>query len=370
MTQENDRPDLKSPAKDDTNPFGRLAYIPKSKFRRRAIVLAMAVVAGIGMILIFRASSPDHKPVHFPAKASKKSNPPRPIPRINDRLTVQLQVDEIAATETVARQDKKQLVELLGQMMEKNGLDARDWDFSNFTVGQINLLQQKAASGDATASGFLVQLGKYRSLKNRIRALETHLGNPELVASGDTHFQIASDFLIARAGKTAAEARQILQDIQFQEPLLPGFKVWNFWLADGFCTFVTQGTALLTPEEAALQKNEMALNRLNSVFYIIGSYDDLQERKILIGGFLKSTRLGEIDPGQFPQAIDLRSQQLLHVSAAALQLKKISRLEIFPREFSSGRDYAVNFEPNGRWAQIAILNKDAFRGRRIVIAVE
>ena len=91
--------------------------------------------------------------------------------------------------------------------------------------------------------------------------------------------------------------RKILQKTRLQEPLLPGFKVWNFWLADGFCTFVTQGDAPLTPEEATRQpekkrlEKDKALASLNSLFLIIGTLKDLQARQILIGGFLRSTRL-------------------------------------------------------------------------------
>lgn len=255
-------------------------------------------------------------------------------------------------------------------MPEKSAMQTGDWDVSNLTVGQMNLLQQMARSGEAAAGTFLVKFDKYRSLRNRIRDLEAKLGSPKLIADGDTHFQVAFDFLIAQVGKTAAEAHQILQNTRFQQPLLPGFKVWNFWLEDGFLTFVTQGAAPLTPEEAALQEKEKALIRLNSVFYITGSTADLQTRKILTGGFLKSTRLGEIAPGQFQLAIDLRSQQRLLVRAAALQMKSISRLEIFPREFSSDRDYAVTLGPKGRWAKVTFVNANAFRGRRIVIAAE
>ena len=187
---------------------------------------------------------------------------------------------------------------------------------------------------------------------------------------GDTHFQIAFDFLQNEIGKSPAEAQRILQDTQFQDPLLPGFKVWNFWLPDGFCTFVTQGTAPLTPAETSRQAKETALTRLNSLFYIVGSADDLQERKILAGGFLKSTRLAEIPPGQFRLSIDLRSQQHIRVHAAALRLKKVSALTIFPREFNSGKDYAVRVGPGGRWLQVTILKRRVFRGRRVVLAVE
>jgi hypothetical protein len=356
--------------KDDTNPFGRSAYKPKKRFRRRAIWLAIVTIVILGLIIIYRSFSAAKETSVQPANTTKKLTPSRLSPKIASRLEAQLRVNEITGMEKIARQDKKQLVELLGQLPKKSAIDTRDWDLSDLSDKQMSLLQQKARSGNKTASSFLDQLGKYRTLKNSIRGFEKNLGIPELVTSGDTHFQIAYNFLITQAGKTDAQARLILQNIPFQEPLFPGFKVWNFWLADGFCTFVTQGTAPLTPEEAALQEKEKALARLNSVSCIIGSYVDLKARKILVGGFLKSTRLGEIAPDQFRIAFDLRSQKYIHISAAALQIKKISQLEIFPREFTVGKDYAVNFGQTGRWAQITILNSNAFRDRRVVIAVE
>jgi len=369
MIHESDRRNLKT-AKDDTNPFGRAAYKPHLKFQRWAIGLAMATIFFWGLLLIFRPFSPEQRTGLMPAAASKGLKPAITSSVFKDRLTAQLQVNEIIAMETVARQDKKILLEFFEQLPEKSSIAIHDWNFSNLTTGQIDKLRQKARSGDRHCVDFLVLYGKYKALKKRISELETRLGHAKLVVSGDTHFQIANNFLIAQAGKTDAEAHQILQNTQFQEPLLPGFKVWNFWLQDGFCTFVTQGNAPLTPREAARQEKETALLRLHSLFYIIGSTDDLQNRKILIGGFLKSTRMGEIASGQFRLSIDLRSQQRIRASASALQMKKISRLTIYPREFNAGRDYMVRLAPLGNWAQVTILKKEVFRGRRIVIAVE
>jgi hypothetical protein len=320
--------------------------------------------------LIYRSFSVGAGSSVRPANISKKLNQPRQSPAITNRLEAQLRVNEITAMERIARQEKKQLVELLGQLPKKCAIDTRNWNLSNLSDKQMSLLQKKAHNGNKTAGGFLDRLGNYKTLKNRIREAEANLGIPELVTSGDTHFQIAYEFLITQVEKNDATARLILQNAPFQEPLFPGFKVWNFWLADGFCTFVTQGTAPLTPEEASLQEKEKALARLNSVYYISGSYPELKERKLLIGGFLKSTRIGEIAPEEYRDAIDLRSQKHIDINAAALPIKKISRLEIFPREFTADKDYAVKFAANGRRAKIIILNSNVFRGRRIVIAVE
>ncbi|MFH2107801.1 MAG: hypothetical protein ABII93_03950 [Chrysiogenia bacterium] len=369
MTHESDNRDLKT-AKDDTNPFGRAACRRSWKFRHWAIGMALAIILLLGLILIFRPAFPGRTAAMNPVAATKSINHKNSPTIFKDRLAAQLQVNEIIANETGARQAKKMLLELFGKIRETSSQDIRDWDFSNLTIKQSETLRERARRGDKTCADFLVLSGRYHSLKNRISVLEKRMGQPKVVIDGDTHFQIAYDFLSARTGMSTAEAQRILQDSQFQDPLLPGFKVWNFWLPDGFCTFVTQGTAPLTPAETARQAKETALVRLNSLFYISGSIAGLHERKILVGGFLKSTRLAEISPAQFRLSIDLRSQQHIRVHAAALQLKKVSTLTIFPREFNAGKDYAVRLAPGKKWIQVTILKKRIFRGRRIVIAVE
>jgi len=219
MIQETDRQDLKSPAKDDTNPFGHIAYKPKKKIKRWAIGLAIATISVLGLILIFISFSPDPQANVLPANSSKNLDQPLLSLSSKDRLAKQQRINEITARETVDRQDK-----------------------------------------------------------------------------------------------------------------------------------------------------EKASARLNSLYYIIGSYTDLQERKILIGAFLKTTRLGEIAPGQFRSAIDLRTQQRIRFSAASLHMERISGLAIFPRELNAGWDYGVNLGPLGRWAEVTILKKEVFHGRHMVIA--
>jgi len=357
MIQETDSDNIRKTPKDDTNPFAKMAYRPRHKFGSWLILFAGAVVIALMVLLILEL---------LPAKKE-----------INDRLTAQFRVNEITALEVVARQKQKQLRDIFIQLPENSALDTSGWDFTNPAAGQLATLRQKAQANDDSAATYLARLDEYAILKKRLAELETRLGTSRLVTAGDTHFQMAFDFLISQTGKPEAEVRRILRDTRLQEPLLPGFRVWNFWLEDGFCTFVTQGDAPYTPDEAAQQvlqkqrqEKEQAVTRLNSLFLIIGSLNDLQARGILTGGFLKSTRLGNIDPEQFHFAIDLRNQRSLRVRSATLKLKKISNLVFFPREFTPGKDYAIKFGPNGRWVQITIFNNIAFRGRRIVIAVE
>jgi hypothetical protein len=332
--------------KSDTNPFGVAAYQPKGRFWRRIIAVSAVLITAGGLLLIFKL---------LPVKN-----------KINNQLDAQLLVNEITALENVARQEQKRLLDIFSALVQKNGINASGWDFSNPTAKQLQALQQQAPATNDLFITYQAKRNEYISFKQSIRDLETRLGTPRLVRPGDTHFNMAYDFLISQTGRPDNEVRQILQQTRLQEPLLPGFKVWNFWLADGFCTFVTQGDAPLTPEEAARQ----ALSSLNSMFLIVGTLKDLQVQQILIGGFLKSTRIGEIPAAAFRQTLDLRSQRDIRIQAADLKLNKIVRVAVFPKEFLLGTDYNLRISPQGSWALVTIRKTDSFRKRYVVIAVE
>jgi hypothetical protein len=343
--------------KADTNPFGIFIYRSKRKFRHRLIVGCLLLITAAGVVVMLKL---------LPAKD-----------RINDQLHAQLRVGEIIALENAARQEQKRLLEIFTALTQKYGIAADGWDFRAPTTEQLQLLRRQAPATDDLLPTYLAKQDEFVSLKKSIGDLEIRLGNPRLVMPGDTHFKMAYDFLISQTGLPDEEVRRVLQQTRLQEPMLPGFKVWNFWLADGFCTFVTQGDASLTPEDAtrqALEKKRQekdnALTSLNSLFLIIGTLEDLQSRQILVGGFLRSTRIGEIPVSAFRQTIDLRSQREIRIQGAYLKLKKIIRVALFPKEFSPGSDYDLRLNPRGRWAVVTILKADVFRGRRVVIAVE
>jgi hypothetical protein len=343
--------------KADTNPFGIFIQRPKHKFRRRLIIGCLILIAATAVVVMLKL---------LPAKD-----------RINDQLHAQLRVSEITALEIVARQEQKRLLEIFTTLAQKNGIAVDGWDFSAPTAEQLQLLRRQAPATDDLLAAYLAKQDEFTSLKKSIHDLEIRLGNPRLVMPGDTHFKMAYDFLISQTGLPDEGVRRILQQTRLQEPMLPGFKVWNFWLADGFCTFVTQGDAPLTPEEATRQalgkkrlEKENALTSLNSLFLIVGTLEDLQSRQILVGGFLRSTHIGEIPVAAFRQTIDLRSQREIRIQGAELKLKEIIRVALFPKEFRSGVDYDLRITPKGRWATVTILKADVFRGRRVVIAVE
>jgi hypothetical protein len=88
-----------------------------------------------------------------------------------------------------------------------------------------------------------------QSLQERVLRLEQQLDDKFAIAKrGDTHFKLANDYLLEQ-GVTEEQAKNLLGQIDLNEELVPGFKVWyNYDKEHGtFKTYVTQGEAGQTP---------------------------------------------------------------------------------------------------------------------------
>ena len=364
MSRINENSPDRRPEKGDTNPFGVPAYRPKRRF---ALWLFFSFsILGILFFLVIRSSKPAEKSRLKTEKAPEKGP-----------IWIQMKVNEIGVLEALAYQEKKQLVTDFEKWPQRKQIREQGWDYLQPPADLLEKLRQLANKGDDTVANYLYRLDSYKYLRKRIGELENELGLPHLVMPGDTHFRIALDFLTKRIGKSENESRRILQSIHLREPLIPGFKVWNFWLDGNFLTFVTMGAAHVQPETATrkamekeIAKKKQALNRLHSLYLLVDTYKGLQERKILQGGFFRSLRLGNVDPSDFRLVIDLSRQRRITIRAANLKLNKISKLELFPGDFHEGKDYSLEFAPDQSLVRIDFQNTEVFRGRRVVIAVQ
>jgi len=88
-----------------------------------------------------------------------------------------------------------------------------------------------------------------QTLQERVLRLEQQLDDKFAIAKrGDSHFKLAHDYLVEQ-GVTEEQAKSLLNQIDLNEELVPGFKVWyNYDKENGtFKTYVTQGEAGQTP---------------------------------------------------------------------------------------------------------------------------
>jgi predicted nuclease with TOPRIM domain len=201
--------------------------------------------------------------------------------------------------------------------------------------------------------------------------------------------------------------------------------VWNFFSGDEYGTFVTQGDALVSPNEvnrrakkklidakdqAIAEKNQLAAeitlleekkkeiidqlellnqekqalltrmnelsmentemqDQINSLFFLVGTRKELKESHVLKGGFLRSTKLDNVDPTLFKESIDLRMTQQIILFANALDLPHISKVVVFPNFYIENVDYKVTFEEDRQKVTIDILKPDKMKAERVVIAI-
>jgi hypothetical protein len=234
------------------------------------------------------------------------------------------------------------------------------------------------------------------------------------------------NFLLNEKGVDKAKAMELVERTALFEPIVPGFKIWNFYAEDEYGTFITQGTAPISPnqiqrkvkkelvdakdkaiaEKDMLQNdiNEMETRRtelisqldllnqekqnmlgkmselndqnqemqtaLNSVYFALDLRKSLNERGIIKGGFLRSTKLQKVDTTMFDKSLDLRGDPKIIVAASAFQLGKIKDITIFPSYFKIDTDFKVEFDETRQNATITLLDVKKFMSEKIAIAIE
>jgi hypothetical protein len=247
-----------------------------------------------------------------------------------------------------------------------------------------------------------------------------------MVEKGENHYQIAMNFLLNEKGVDKARAMELVERTALFEPIVPGFKVWNFYAEDEYGTFITQGSAPISPnqiqrkvkkelvdakdkaiaEKDQLQSdiNEMETRRtelisqldllnqekqnmlgkmsnlndqnqemqtaLNSVYFAMDLRKNLTQKGIIKGGFLRATKLQKVDLAMFDRSLDLRGEPKIMVAAADFQLSKIKDVTIYPGYFKLDTDYKVEFDEASQSVTITILDIKKFMSEKIAIAIE
>lgn len=330
---------------------------------------------------------------------------------------------QIQGMESEAQEKQDEALALQNQYQQKTG---QSLGINPLEMGEKEreLLQQKIRDEkDVSVKTLLEEINaknkELSDLQGKIKELEALLPKPHIVQRGENHFQIAMDFLLNEKQLDKKAAQDLVERTALIEPLIPGFKVWNFYDGAEYGTSVSQGTANVSPntlikqakkkiedarDEAVSQRDQLAsdikaleerrneliqqmdaltqekanliskvgdLNQqVNSLFYLLDSHDNLVKRKILKGGFLKSTKLKDVSPELFTQSADLRTQTEISFSAADLGMKEIDEIVLYPKIYQEKTDYKVEITEDGASARLIFLIPDKFRSERLVIAVK
>ena len=340
-------------------------------------------------------------------------------------------VQQIQQLESSIQEKQNEVFSILNEYKKKTGEDLPEVSFMNLTPDQKRVLEEKIKNEKDVSIKSLLQdiLDKNSDIQNlnaRVQELESLLPKPHLVEKGENHYQIAMNFLLNEKGVDKARAMELVERAALFEPIVPGFKIWNFYAEDEYGTFVTQGTAPISPnqiqrrvkkelvdakdravaEKEKLQgdidemesrrqelisqldllnqekqsmltrmsdlnsQNQEMQTALNSVFYALDLPKVLTEKGIIKGGFLRSTKLQKVDAALFDRSLDLRGDARIAVSATEFQLARIGDISIYPGFFKAGVDYKVEFDETRQNATLTILDAKKFTSERIAIAVQ
>lgn len=269
-----------------------------------------------------------------------------------------------------------------------------------------------------------------RGLQEKVLRLEQGLPDQFVVASkGDSQYDLAMNYLTAKAGLDRPRAERILSRIELSDELVPGNKVWFFYDADrdAFRTYITQGEAGqmpialrraikrklvadnetltkdlettreqmqsqvaslssqiddlksrrdglasqvfdLTRTQARLQGQVAELtSRENSVFYHTATQKELREQGV-VTPILK--RFRDVKDVRYDQSLDLTQGNHIRLEAAALGLDKIGKVELLPSVFQPERDYTIERSEDGAEATLVILDPEIFRGKEVILSVK
>jgi type II secretory pathway component PulM len=340
-------------------------------------------------------------------------------------------VQQIQQLESSIQEKQNEVFNVLNEYKKKTGEELPEVNIMNLSPEQKKVLEEKIKNEKDVSIKSLLQdiLDKNSDIQNlntRVQELETLLPKPHLVEKGENHYQIAMNFLLNEKGVDKTRAMELVERTALFEPIVPGFKIWNFYAEDEYGTFVTQGTAPISPnqiqrkvkkelvdakdraiaEKDKLQSDisEMEIRRgelisqldllnqekqnmltrmsdlndqnqemqtaLNSVFFALDLKKNLNEKGIIKGGFLRSTKLQKVDITLFDQSLDLRGEPRINVAASAFQLAKIRDITIYPSYFKLNTDYKIEFDETSQNATITLLDVKKFMSEKIAIAIE
>jgi hypothetical protein len=352
-------------------------------------------------------------------------------PKINQMKRL---VAKIGKHETEVLKTQKELFDLLKEYSQKTGetlpaLNVLGLSEEEKKIFEDKLINVKDVSIKSLLEDILAKDNEIAGLKAEMGKYEAMLPKPHITAEGENHYQIAMEYLINEKKVKKERALRLIERAALFDPLPPGFRVWNFYSSGEFATFVTQGSADISPNElrkmaiqylkdardraiaekekiaaeinalesvrgllvseisvlrdekqeiirklADLSKQNLEMQRaLNSLFFMVDLEDNLIKRGIIkdaLLGILGSPKLKEISPEYFNQKIDLRKTNVIEIYASQFNLSKIKKISIYPRFYKKGVDYEVKIEKDKQKAILVILAILKFRSERVIISVE
>lgn len=350
---------------------------------------------------------------------------PKPLDEAAAKIQeMQELTQKIQGLETDMKKKQDDIFSLMNQYKQKTGRPFLGVNPLNLNEEEKKLLEQKIKEEkDVSIKSLLEEINdkndEIRNLQEKIKEIEALLPVPHIVKAGETHHQIAMDFLVKEKNIDKKQAAELVERTALYDMLVPGFKVYNFFTGDEYGTSVTQGTAPISPntivkqakkklidarDEAISQRDKLAediktleekraeliqqldmlanekanlintvseLNvQVNSLYYLVDTEDSLKKKGILKGGFLRTTKLRDVSPEYFVTSMDLRTNTEITITASALGIAKIDKVTLFPKLYKEGTDFKIEISTDKKTALLTFLDIGKFKNERLVVSVE
>ncbi|MCK4766159.1 MAG: hypothetical protein KAW12_28430 [Candidatus Aminicenantes bacterium] len=344
---------------------------------------------------------------------------------------MQQTVTKVRDLETDIQEKQNEMFSLMKDYKEETGKDLPPLKLLDLSEEERMILEEKIrneqdVSLKAMLNDLLDKNKEIGELKSELEKLEKLLPAPHMVQAGENHYQLAMDYLLNEKGVEKKKAMELIERALLFDPLVPGFKVWNFYSGDEYGTFITQGSAAVSPnavrrkskkklvdarDKAVSERDKLArdiealesrrgqlisqlellnnekgklitqisnLNKdnlemqevINSLFYLADLKKNLKKRGIIKGGFLRSPKLRAVSPEYFAHSIDMRTRDTIVFSAADFNLKKIKNLLLYPKYYKKGKEYKVIIAKDKQEAELTILDITKLKNERVVISIE
>ena len=351
----------------------------------------------------------------------------------DDQLGSQLgSASSIALKEGEIKQQQARFIELKEKFKAATGKQLGGVLLTGRQADLLETMLEKEQ--DVDTKGLLESIldtrAQINAMDDEILALKEQLPTPDVVARGDNHIGLATEYLMQNHGLAKEDAEKVANRSLLTNNLAPGMEVWHFYVDGVYGTTVTQGTAKVSPfflnmrtvrklkrerdealtlaasleaeitvleetrdqlrsdlvrveterdrlrvesdelsrEVDLLADDNAALTEGNqSVWFHVDTARRLREKDVLAP---MGMQLKEWRKDLFDQSLDLRTSSSLKVYAEDFGGKRLRKVTLLPAaRYKEETDYQVEYEEGGRIAVIHLDNLNKFKDDAFVVVL-
>lgn len=127
------------------------------------------------------------------------------------------------------------------------------------------LTEEKDVSYRGLLTEVVTTQKQIEQLQDQVRQLQTQLPAPYVVQRGDSHHEVSLRFLMENHGLSEQEAREVVDKTALVDDLAPGMKIWMLYKDDELGTYVTQGTASISPGRAQRRSRQRVAKKIETL---------------------------------------------------------------------------------------------------------